>query len=384
MVKVVRAYRLPSRNVATNMYILHTNSGHAVYSSEGKRLSRYYPDQQQAANRLVEIVNANKNHSHLIANASIVPTSLEKDPTRESGNRRRAKAELTRRLNEAQKQIMPLIEAIPVERIEVKKVKFVYSMDEARLENLFNEIAAIINLWLQTQRQTGRPARWFFGQYIEEAYGKGTLESSTRIKGLYESVTGELMTALDYQRIITSEPYKRRLDLIYARTFEGMVGFSGEASSSLARILTTGMIEGLNPREMARNIRKEFKDIKGYRAMRVVRTEINNAHTQAKAEQQIDARDRLGIDVRTMHVSALVPNTRASHAQRHGKLYTPEQQQAWWSEGSNRINCLCSTLEIVFLDGKMMQKDLVDKVRERGDIYFEQNPKKARSTQRTG
>jgi len=38
----------------------------------------------------------------------------------------------------------------------------------------------------------------------------------------------------------------------------------------------------------------------------------------------------------------------------------------------------------VFLDGKMMQKDLVDKVRERGDIYFEQNPKKARSTQRTG
>jgi hypothetical protein len=118
--------------------------------------------------------------------------------------------------------------------------------------------------------------------------------------------------------------------------------------------------------------------------MRVVRTEINNAHTQAKAEQQIDARDRLGIDVRTMHVSALVPNTRASQAQRHGKLYTPEQQQAWWSEGSNRINCLCSTLEIVFLDGKMMQKDLVDKVRERGDIYFEQNPKKARSTQRTG
>ena len=79
-----------------------------------------------------------------------------------------------------------------------------------------------------------------------------------------------------------------------------------------------------------------------------------------------------------MHVSALVDSTRPTHAARHGKLYTREQQREWWSESSNMINCLCSTVEVVMLNGEPTQKKLIERQRKRGEMYFAMHPEKVR------
>lgn len=350
--------------------IKQTKQGYAVYSKEGKRLSRYYGSKQEAAQRLAEI-------EYFASNEEVKPTRKERDPAGTAGIRRSAKAEIAKRLAEAEQEILPLIESLPVRSITINKTRYEFEVDAERFEQISEEIKAIINRWLQTA-QPNKPIRWFFDSHLNQSYRNGTVEAATRLQALVEAVSGEgVGDALSVERVLNSEPYRRRIELVFARVFEEMAGFADEAGTNLARVLAQGMAAGNSPRSIASAMRKEFRGLKGYRALRIARTEINKAHTDARMDQAKDARDRVGVDTMIMHISALVPNTRATHASRHGKLYTIEEQQAWWSEGYNRINCLCSTLEIIFIDGEPIQQDLIERMRKRGQQYFAANPKKA-------
>lgn len=308
----------------------------------------------------------------------LVPTRIEKDPTGQAGNRRKAKADIGRRINRALDPVLDIVDSIPVTSVENNWVqnRIIYRYDLSA--DRFGEINAFIrgliyrNLGLMNDRwQNG----WFFERYLGIAYGQGTAQAANRIGSMIpeESTDANIVAIrpeLEIERILTSEPYRRRIELVYARAFENMEGFAGQASQALGRVLANGVALGKSPRQIQADIRKVFKDVSGYRALRIARTEINKAFTDARAEQTVDARDRLGLDVRVMHVSALVQNTRRSHAARHGKLYTVEQQNEWWALGSNRINCLCSTVEILFIDGKPVQKSLIKRQRARGEAYF--------------
>jgi len=58
---------------------------------------------------------------------------------------------------------------------------------------------------------------------------------------------------------------------------------------------------------------------------------------------------RLGISHRFMHISALSPSTRISHAERHGRLFTADEIRQWMVEGDNAISCQC-TFTLVLVD----------------------------------
>ena len=315
-------------------------------------------------------------HKKIRANkAHVLPTRLEKDPTQQAGNRRKAKAEIARRIKATQEPILALLDAIPVRSVEVNATVYRYDLVADRLIDINNEIRRIIfgSLGLQDRYLNG----WFFERYLGISYRQGTAQAAARISSMMppvdDDIFGPLTTVrpqLELENILMSEPYKRRIELVYARAFENMKGFAGSAADDLARVLATGVANGKSPREIGRNMRSVFTDLQSWRALRIARTEINKAFTDARAEQTVDARDRLGLDVMVMHVSALVPNTRRSHAARHGKIYTVEEQNNWWNLSSNRINCLCSTVEILYIDGKPVQKSLIERQRARGEAYF--------------
>jgi len=48
-----------------------------------------------------------------------------------------------------------------------------------------------------------------------------------------------------------------------------------------------------------------------------------------------------------MHLSALAENSRQWHMSRSGQIFTAQEQEDWWDTGSNRINCLCSVVDIL-------------------------------------
>lgn len=285
----------------------------------------------------------------------------------------RAKRDISKRVRRLREPVLAILDSFPVDRIQVNKTRYEYRVNPDRIESLFDELLAAFYEALELNGRGG----WFLNQYLGKAWQDGTVQAFTRLKTIAESVAPTRAEAMQLDSVLSSPEYTQRFEIISARAFENMKGFAGQAAADLGGILGRGVAQGQSPRTIARDIRKKFDNIEGYRALRIARTEVNNAFTEARYEHTKDVRDRLGLEVKQMHVSALVPSTRPSHAARHGNLYTLEQQREWWADGSNRINCLCSTVEVVFIDGKPTQEKLIDRQRKRGKAYFAAFPGKA-------
>lgn len=306
----------------------------------------------------------------------IVPTRLEKDPTGQAGNRLRAKVDISRRVNRLRDPVLQILDSFPVESITVNKTRYNYDINPQRIAGLFDELQAMFYRALEVESFS---RGWFLSQYLGQAWQDGTTKAFIRLKTLAESAAPNIAEAMNLDSVLTSPEYARRFEIIAARAFESMKGFAGQAANDLGRILGEGVALGQSPRTIARDIRKKFDQIEGYRALRIARTEVNNSFKEARYEETKDVRDRLGLSVKVMHVSALVENTRPSHAARHGKIYTLEDEREWQNEGSNLINCICSTVEVVFVNGEPTQKKLIERQRKRGEMFFAMHPEKVRT-----
>lgn len=209
---------------------------------------------------------------------------------------------------------------------------------------------------------------WFTAEFVAPAYARGT---SQTLRNLAKQSPVYRAARPDMRTLINSEPYRRRIALLKAREFEEMKGFAGGAKANLARILTDGIARGRNPLAIARNI-KEQTGIEQYRAERIARTEVTTALRRARLDESDDAADEYALNMRQMHLSALSPTTRRSHAERHGNLYTSEQVRDWYSEGGNSINCKCSQSEVlVDNNGEPLVKAATSRVRAAKVRYFE-------------
>jgi len=314
----------------------------------------------------------------IVANIS----SADKYPTRQQGNIKAGAAAIKQRMLSAEDEVLALFDSIPVKSINVNQLQnnelyYQYELSATRFLQVEEDIKSIIAKWLEVQDVTQKPARWFFNPYLDKAYSSGTAASLTRMTSALESTAfadtfdGQfLMSQLDYENVLLSEPYRRRIELVAARTFNSMAGFADENGVRLSQILAQGVAGGQSPATISTLMQKEFEDIQGWRALRIARTEINTAHNVARSDASKDARDRLGVELKVMHVSALLETTRKHHADRHGLLFTPEAQDLWWSIGANRISCYCTTVEIIFINGEPLQKDLIKKTRAKGQKYL--------------
>ena len=279
-------------------------------------------------------------------------------------------ANVRRRLKGAYVDIRALISELPAE-IVTNKVTYTYALDDFRMQSIDQRIREIINFWFQTQSDS-KPARFFFDPYMSAAYAMGTEDSIDRTTPLAMMAgysTADL-SQLQVEQIYSSGIYQRRVQLVYGRMFNEMKGFSGDTATDLARVLSQVVANGDSPREAQRLIRDRFR-VADSRAERISRTEINRAYNVARSEQAEDTSVRLGIDVRLIHRSSLVPSTRTWHAARHGNVYTKAEQREWWDTGSNRINCLCSVSEIVYdKDGKPFDSGIMKKMKEQKKLWF--------------
>ncbi len=296
----------------------------------------------------------------------ILPTRREKDPTGQAGNRLRGKRDIAKRIRELREPVLDILDSFPFESIQVNKTTYRYDVNPDRIDSLFDELLAAFYEALELNNRRA----WFFNDYLGKSWQDGTVQAFTRLNTLAESASPDIGEAMNLDSVLSSPEYTNRFEIISARAFENMKGFAGQAAADLGGILGRGVAQGQSPRTIARDIRAKFEDIEGHRALRIARTEVNNAYAEARYEQGKDVRDRLGLDIRVMHVSALVDSTRYTHAFRHGKLYTLEQQRDWWSEGTNKINCLCSTVEVVLINGEPTQERLIEKQRKRGEMFF--------------
>jgi SPP1 gp7 family putative phage head morphogenesis protein len=143
-----------------------------------------------------------------------------------------------------------------------------------------------------------------------------------------------------------------------------MEAFEGDTANDLARVLRVGVENGLNPREVAGDIRARFS-VSQSRANRIARTELTMAYRRARMDEDADSNQRLGILTKLLWYSARSETTRPWHASRHGLLYTQEEVREFYSRGAEAINCKCSVASVaVNEDGEPLNEKFVKEIRE--------------------
>ena len=256
-------------------------------------------------------------------------------------------------------------------------IRYEYQVDA----NLMDSIMAAIDRILTGDILGGSDFwtnRFFLNQYIAESTADGTMDSFNSAINITKGTEVESsMALLSAQQQLQSPQYNDRLKLVNGRVFELMKGLVGDMKSQLRLTLTEGMARGVGIRDLKGMINKRLGIGMG-RAERIARTEINVAYRAAYLEEAKELNETALKDdswmIMQAHRSALSPTTRPNHASRHGTIHTIREQKDWWLTGSNSINCLCSTLDVLVNreTGEVLQERMIDNMLIQKEEWFPQ------------
>ncbi len=136
---------------------------------------------------------------------------------------------------------------------------------------------------LEVQRGPGMSLagdRWS-DTYIESAYKQGMANAYNR--GGYATITG--MATEDWISANFFTPFhENRVELVFSRAYEQLHGLSDTMASQLRAILAEGMIEGRNPRYIAKMLNERIDGLGLSRAELIARTEVMRAHSEASLD----------------------------------------------------------------------------------------------------
>lgn len=297
-----------------------------------------------------------------MARSPILPSS-QADPTGIDRLERGAMKDFDRRMRRIRTGYVEALARIPAEPAVNKR--YTFRLDQALLSSIFADTDRLVD---EILLEGGERNLWFFESYVGVAYQRGTAQEYANLgqqSPAYKAGRDSL------QALLRSEPYQARLSLLRARQFEEMKGLSGRVKADMSRILSDGMGRGLNPRDIARNL-SEQTGIEARRGHRIARTEVPMALRRARWDEQDQAQEDYGTQAKLMHISALSPTTRPSHARRHAKLFTSEETRDWYSRDANAINCKCSQVSVLVDEkGEPLVPAIVDRARKNYQVMKE-------------
>jgi len=269
-----------------------------------------------------------------------------------------------RRVNAIGKEVLRILgeqnyTVVTLNALDINASTYQFALDQAILSGISSEIERICNLILL---EGGEQELWSMRAYVEPAYIQGTAVQAANL-----TVQSELyaLSKPSLDAILFSPPYRKRIGLLRAREFELMKGFTAQAKTDLAGALTRGMVAGLNPRDIAKDITAST-GVNQRRGERIARTEVGNAFRQARMDEAEAARVDLGIKTLELHLSALSPTTRPNHRARHATLHSVADQRAWWAISGQSINCKCSTVSVLVNDkGEPLSPGIIERAKRK-------------------
>lgn len=288
-----------------------------------------------------------------MAGLVILPRSVE-NPVGQTDRINRVSNAIVDSLDVVKAWLIDRLLQIQVSEITVNRSRYEYQISLVDLENIIREL----------QIQLDNLPNDYVVQQTLQAYEAGTGLAVVNLSNISDDYTRNIT------QVLINDPYQRRAALVGARVFEEMRGFENQAGLELGRILRRAVQDGLNPRDVTGELEQRF-GITERRAETIARTEITGALRRGRWDEALDARERLGIKVGLLWVSALSPTTRHTHAIRHGEDYSIEQVTEFYAVDGNAINCKCSQAECLLdSDGQPVQKKSVERLKEQKQKYF--------------
>lgn len=268
---------------------------------------------------------------------ALLPRDL-RDPTGTGGLEAQAVADFRRRMRAVRDVYRAALERVPV--AVAVNARYEFRLDQALLRALLAQADLEVEALLLAGGENGL---WFMEAYVEVAAQRGAAQAHANLarqSPTYKAGRGSVAA------ILRSEPYQRRMTLIRARVFEEMKAFTAQARADMSRVLTEGIGRGQNPKTIAQALSVQT-NISTARAARIARTEVTTALRRARWDESEDAQQLYGMKTMQMHLSALSPTTRVSHARRHAKLFTVDEVREWYSQDANAINCRCAQVAVM-------------------------------------
>jgi len=288
------------------------------------------------------------------------------DPTGQRVNRRKTAKRLQHRLQRAERLIINDFRAIPHDRKSQKIIQnaslvlYQYDLSPDDLERLRLSIQSHLDIQLATVMDI-MPTDWWYKSEIELPWRQGALEELVQFNQIVDEVTidgvGIPPSRVIASPLLFSPDYLDGLRNAQVRNYGLITSLSEGTARQVYQSITSGIDAGEGPAEITRRIRERF-DVADSNAKRIADTEVNRAYNDARLQTVTTLTEQSGVEVAVMHISSLLPTTRHTHAQRHGNLYTAEQQESWWNTGSNRINCHCTTRSVLLRDGRPVDSEL--------------------------
>lgn len=227
-------------------------------------------------------------------------------------------------------------------------------MSAQELAELLEAVQGILDDYLL---EGGEQNLWAMDYVVAEAQ-RGTLEAFNNLS--QQSQVYASQTTL--QQLLSSPGYLNQISAARLTTFSDWKVISDTARGDLTNIITDAVARGVNPRETASVISKRL-DVSMSKAKNIAQTEQVGALREAQWNETDWASERLGLNTGLLHLSALKPTTRTTHAFWHGKVRTVQEVRDWYAVDGNKYHCYCSQIPVLLNDdGSIFNEGLADKL----------------------
>lgn len=238
---------------------------------------------------------------------------------------------------------------------QVNAGTYIYDMTAAQLADLFQIVHAILDGSLL---DGGSQNLWALG-YVAAEYERGTLNAFTNLS--VQSPAYASQTTLP--QLLSSPAYQNQIAAAYVSTYSDWKGISDTARADLANVIADSIGRGVNPRETAQIVSKRL-DVSMAKAKNIAQTEQVGALREAQWNETEWTQERLGLNTGLLHISALKPTTRSTHAFWHGKVRTVQDVRNWYAVDGNKYHCYCSQIPALLNDdGTIFNEGLADKLK---------------------
>jgi len=239
---------------------------------------------------------------------------------------------------------------------QVNVGKFIYDMTSAELADLLQVVQSI----LDDELLDGGSQNLWVMDYVIAEYDRGTLNAFTNLS--VQSQVYASQTTL--QQLLSSPGYLNQISAARLTTFSDWKVISDTARGDLTNIISDAVARGVNPRETASVISKRL-DVSMSKAKTIAQTEQVGALREAQWNETEWASERLGLNTGLLHLSALKPTTRTTHAFWHGKVRTVQEVRDWYAVDGNKYHCYCSQIPVLLNnDGSIFNEGLADKLKK--------------------
>jgi uncharacterized protein with gpF-like domain len=278
------------------------------------------------------------------------------DRTGTAGIRRRASAQIRKRFDGLQREVLAVFDRIRVYSINDAAVgRSVYALTPDELAAVSQALREALDRWIASGREAAHSFWW--SPFDAEASQLGAAQASTNLAAIAPAYAA----ARSLEQIIYSQPYRDRVGVAQVKSYEHWTGLAAESRATLSQIIGRAVVDGKAPRAVRAEI-AEALDASKSKALSYAQTDITDTLRQARAAEADAAQEQFGLALGILWTSALKPTTRPWHASRHGKVYSTGEVREFYTQRGNRYNCYCGLTEALLdTDGNPILTDTLKK-----------------------